>query len=140
MATIADAIQEMVDELKNVSGLRRVPDAPPETNDQFPFATLIPASGSFTTQSSGWFIGLHDVEIHLHVQRKDLARAYGDIIPLLTDIPKQLMSGRLNERFSALETWGDNITYNFAPSSWQGEPTLAFIFTVEGVKVTDTIA
>ncbi len=132
----------MIDELKNVSGLRRVPDAPPETNDQFPFATLIPASGSFKMQSSGWMIGLHDVEIHLHVQRKDLARAYTDIMPLLTDIPMQLMSGLLNTRFSALETWGGentNIAYVWAPSSWQGVPTLAFVFTVGGVKVSDEI-
>ncbi len=143
MATIKDAIQEMVDELKNVSGLRRVPDALPESNDQFPFATLIPASGKFEMQSSGWMVGLHNVEIHLHVQRKDLARAYEDIMPLLTDIPMQLMSGLLNERFDALETWGGEdspITYTWAASSWQDTPTLAYIFTVPNVKVTDTIA
>ena len=132
----------MVDELKNVAGLRRVPDAPPENNDQFPFATLIPASGSFEMQSSGWMVGLHDVEIHLHVQRKDLARAYVDIMPLLTDIPYQLISGLLNGRFDALETWGGEdspITYVWAPSSWQDTPTLAYIFTVPNVKVTDTV-
>ena len=132
----------MVDELKNVPGLRRVPDAPPESNSQFPFATLIPASGSFEMQSAGWMVGLHDVEIHLHVESPDLARAYIDIMPLLTNIPKQLMSGLLNGRFSALETWGGEdspITYVWAPSTWQGVKTLAFIFTVPKVKVTDTI-
>ena len=61
MATIKDAVQEMVDELKNVSGLRRVPDAPPENNSQFPFATLIPVSGTLVMNSYGWMTGLHNV-------------------------------------------------------------------------------
>ena len=139
MATIKDAVQEMVDELKNVSGLRRVPDAPPENNSQFPFATLIPVSGTLVMNSYGWMTGLHNVEIHLHVQRKDIARAYDDIIPLLTDIPKQLMLGLKAGRFSALETWESEITYIWEVSSWQDTPTLAYIFTVEGVKVQDTI-
>ena len=138
MATIADAIQEMVDELKNVSGLRNVPNAPPENNDLFPFATLIPADGSFGGRAAGEMIGLHNVEIHLHVQRKDLARAYDDIMPLLTNIPVQLMSARLNERFEALETWSDPITYVWSPSSWQNTPTLAFVFTVPDVKIIET--
>ena len=138
MATIADAIQEMVDELKNVPGLRHVPDKPPEHNDQFPFATLIPSNGSFGGRAAGEMIGLHNVEIHLHVQRKDLARAYDDIMPLLTDIPVQLMSARLNERFEALETWSDPITYVWSPSSWQNTPTLAFVFTVPSVKIIGT--
>ena len=47
MANIKDAIQEIVDELKNLRDLRNVPDAPPESNDRFPFVIVYPASGEF---------------------------------------------------------------------------------------------
>jgi len=138
MATIKDAIQELVDELKNVSGLRRVPDAPPENNDQFPFATLIPVSGRFE-MAGGFVTGWHDVEIHLHVQRKDIARAYDDIMPLLTSVPKQIMVGLKSRVFTSTLSWEGDITYVWEVSSWQDVPTLAYIFTIEGVKVQDTI-
>ena len=110
MPTIKDAIQEMVDELKNVNGLRNVPDAPPEKNSQFPFATLIPVSGKFE-MAGGFVTSWHDVEIHLHVQRKDLARAYDDIMPLLSDIPKQIMTGLKSRVFTGTLSWEGDITY-----------------------------
>ena len=138
MATIEDAIQEMVDIVNAVTGMRNVPGAPPDTNDQFPFATLIPVSGRFEMQSraiQSW----HDVEIHLHVERKGMTMAYNQIMPLLTTIPKALMQELSDGGFTHLTTWEGDISYVWETSSWQNTPTLAFIFTVEGVKVLDTL-
>ncbi len=137
--TIEAAIQEMVDVVNGVTGMRNVPDAPPDSNDQFPFATLIPASGRFE-MAGGFLTSWHDVEIHLHVERakgKGLSGAYVQIIPLLSSIPTALMDALADG--SLTYTWENDITYVWEPSSWQNTPTLAFIFTVEGVKVQGSL-
>ena len=139
MATIQAAIQELIVTVAAVTGMRNVPTAPPDNSDQFPFATLIPVSGRFEMQSSGWILGFHDVEIHLHVERKGMPMAYNQIIPLLTSIPKALMQALKDGDYDELETWEGDITYVWEISEWQNTPTMAYIFTIEGVKVQDTL-
>jgi len=136
MATIQAAIQQLVVTVAAVTGMRNVPTAPPDNSDQFPFATLIPVSGKFE-MAGGFLTSWHDVEIHLHVERKGMAMAYNQIIPLLTSIPKAIMQALYSD--AAEPNWEGNITYVWEPSSWQNTPTLAFIFTIEGVKVQDTL-
>ena len=136
MATIAAAIQEIVAVVGAVTGMRNVPTAPPDNNDQVPFATLIPSSGRFE-MAGGFMTSWHDVEIHLHVERKGMAMAYNQIIPLLTTIPTAIMDALADG--SLTYTWEGDISYVWETSSWQNTPTLAFIFTIEGVKVLDTL-
>lgn len=139
MADVKDAIQEIIDELKNLDGIRRIPDAPPENNNQFPFVVVYPISGSFTKPSSGWLIGLHDINIELHIKRKDLPRDFDEAMDLFQDLPKQLMSGQENGRFSNGFTW-QAITYLFGPLEWAGVETIGFTFTLNGAKVQDTVS
>ena len=138
MANIDDAILEIVRELRNVRDLRRVPDAPPENNDQFPFAVVYPASGRFQKESAGWMIGLHNINIELHVVRKDLPRDFTNLITLYDIIPNQLESGLENSRFSAISTW-ENIVYVFGALNWAGVDTLGVTFTMNNVKLLDTV-
>lgn len=138
MATIDDALLEIVREIRNVRDLRRVPEEPPENNDQFPFAVVYPASGSFNKESAGWMIGLHNINIELHVARKDLPRDYTQLVTLYDRIPYQLESGLENSRFTAITTWR-NITYTFGALNWGGVDTLGVVYTMTDVKLLDTV-
>ena len=71
MAVLKDAIAEIIDELQTISGIRRVPDAPPEKNEDFPFAVVYPLTGLYTVGPSTLMKGLHGINIELHVARND---------------------------------------------------------------------
>ena len=135
MATIDSAVDEVITELRKITTLRRVPDNPPETNDMYPFATVVARSGAFHTRASGEYAGLHNIEIHLHVQRMQggLSKAYDDIIALVSSIPEQLFANLGS--YSAIDTWEGDINYEFVHSEWNEVDTLAYIFTMENVKV-----
>lgn len=136
MAEIGDVVQEIVDQLRDkVPGLRRIPDAPPESNDQFPFAVVYPVSGSYSGHTPEDMVGLHDINIELHVTRKDLPRDFANLIDLQDDIPSALLVGIKDSDYSNLITFGD-ITYIFGALEWAGVQTLGVTYTVSGVKVT----
>ncbi len=140
MATIKDAIQEIVDELKNLRDLRNVPDAPPEGNDRFPFVVVYPASGEFQKMSYGFMTNLHNINIELHVERKDLPRDFKKVVDIYDQIPKQLELGLEESRFSAVSTW-ETISYiGTDPMEYAGVDTLGVIFTMENVKILDTVS
>ena len=138
MTDLIDALQEIVDELHNVDGLRSVPDAPPESNDRFPFAMVYAESGEYVKEGHGWSLQLVNVEIQAHVARTDLARDYLELMTIVDKIPRQLESGLQNERFSAVETWDGPIGFTFGNSSWGGIKTLAITYTLR-VKIQDTV-
>jgi len=138
MATIANAIQEIVDELRNVRDLRSVPDEPPENNDAFPFAVVVPATGEFRKESWGWMHGFHNISIELHVKREDLPTDYRQIVDIYDEIPLQLEKALQAGRFSAIETW-TTIGYQFTPLNWAGVDTLGIIYIMNGVKLTRTV-
>lgn len=136
MAEIGDVIDEIVNQLRDkVTGLRRIPDAPPESNDQFPFAVVYPVSGSYSGHTPEDMVGLHDINIELHILRKDLPRNFDSVIDLQDDIPNALLVGIKDSDFSDLITFGD-ITYTFGALEWAGVQTLGVTYTVSGVKVT----
>ena len=139
MASIDDALLEIVREIKNVRDIRRVPDTPPESNDQFPFVVVYPASGVFQKESAGWSIALHNINIELHVARKDLPRDFTKIVTLYDRLPNQLESGLENSRFTAITTWG-NISYEFGTLQWAGVETLGVVYTMNQVKLLDTVS
>jgi hypothetical protein len=140
MATEAlkDAIAEIVDELQTIQEIRRVPDEPPENNEQFPFAVVYPLTGLYTQGPATLQKGLHSVNIELHVARKDLSRDFVQVMGLIDEIPYQLQK-RLNDgEWSNLATIGD-IEYTFGPLSWAGVDTLGVTYTITGVKVETEI-
>ena len=142
MATIKTAIAEIVAELKYVTELRRVPDAPPDSNNQFPFAVVYPGGGSYNKESAGWMVNLHNinVEVHLERERKDLERTALDVYTLIENIPLQLEEGLEAGRFSELQTW-NNITYSpLQKMEWEGVSTIGVIFTVNDVKVLGSVS
>ena len=132
---LKEAVAEIVDELQTIKGIRRVPDEPPENNDQFPFAVVYPLTGFFNTlTSSAQMKGMHSINIELHVARKDLPRDYATVMNLIDEIPFQIMKLRLDGLLNHMATFG-NIEYIFGPLSWAGVDTLGVTYTITEVKV-----
>lgn len=136
---LPDIYQETVNELKNLSGLRRVPDAPPENNNQFPFAFVYIYEGNFTMASSGFYTALYDIKVELHLKRKELPHSYGVAINLIQDIPEQLMSGLINGRFTAGFTWR-SIGFVYSNFVFGGIETIGGIFTMNDAKIQGTVS
>jgi len=136
---LPDVYQELVNELKNLSDLRRVPDEPPENNDQFPFAFPYVWRAEYKTASKGFFTALYDIRIELHLLRGDLPRSYGAALHLIEDIPKQLTSGLINRRFTKDFTW-TNIDFIYSNFEFGGVPTIGGIFTIYKAKIQATVS
>jgi hypothetical protein len=137
-STLKDAVAEIVDELQTISGIRRVPNDPPENNDQFPFAVVYPLTGGYVGGATGVMKGLHSINIELHVARKDLPRDFSVVMGLIDTIPLELMSLRNAGGFTKLETFGV-IEYTFGPLSWASVETLGVTYTLTDVKVETEI-
>ena len=136
---LKEAVAEIIDELQTINGIRRVPNEPPENNDQFPFAVVYPITGLYTQGPAQLMKGLHSVNIELHVVRKaDLAREFNQIMDLIDTIPWELMKLLNDGGYSELDTIGQ-IEYTFGPLSWAGVETLGVTYTITGVKVQTAI-
>ena len=135
---LKDAVAEIIDELQTISGIRRVPDEPPENNDQFPFAVVYPLTGLYTQGPAQLMKGLHSVNIELHVARKDLPRDYATVMDLIDTIPWELMKLLNDGGYSNLATIGQ-IEYTFGPLEWSGVQTLGVTYTIQNVKVETEI-
>ena len=138
MASIKNAVQEVVDELRNVRDIRKIFDAPQDSANQFPMAWAYPASGEFQKESYGWMVNLHNINIEFVVKRTDLARGFNMLVDVFDEIPKQLEIGLEQNRFSDIQTW-ENITYIVRSEDWEeGLKVLLVVFTINGVKLLGT--
>ena len=133
-----DATAEIIDVLQTIPGIRRVPDDPPEDNEQFPFLVAMAQDGVYTQGPAQVMKALHSVRLELHVSRKDLPRDYKHVMKLIDEIPYYLMKHLNDGGFSNLATFGE-ITYIFDDLAWAGTPTLGVIYTVTNVKVQTAI-
>jgi hypothetical protein len=137
---LKDAVKEIVDELQTIKDIRRVPDNPPENNDQFPFAVAYPLTGAYTAGPPvGNLKGLHNVNVELHIARKDLPRDYALVMDIIDQIPEELVKLLNAGGYSNLATFGE-ITYTFGPLSWAGVDTLGVTYTITDVKVETDIS
>ena len=141
MAEIKDVVREIAEQIRNrVEGIRRVPEAPPESNDVFPFVVVYPLTGEYDLHTPEDMVGLHSINIELHVARKDLARDFGTLVDIMDDIPRELLDaltdGDIGESSSDvnLSTFGA-INYTFGALEWAGVETLGVTYTINEVKV-----
>ena len=138
MALLKNVVAEIIDELQTIQAIRRVPDEPPENNEQFPFAVVYPLTGLWTQGPAQLMKGLHGINIELHVARKDLPRDFTKVMDLIDEIPYQLMKLLNDGGYSHLSTFGV-IEYTFGPLSWAGVDTLGVTYTITEVKVERAI-
>ena len=140
---LKDAIDEVIDELQTISGIRRVPEEPPENNNAFPFAVVYPTTGVYRFGPPPLMRALHNINIELHIARKDLPRDYVDVMALIDEIPKEIWNKLRTGDFSNLSTIGgseDGIDYVFGPLSWGTVDTLGVTYTLRDVKIETDVS
>lgn len=130
-------VDEILDEIREISEIRRVPEAPPENNDVFPFVVGYPSSGIYTGRPNV-MKGLHNVAIELHVARKDLPRDYNKVMEIIDEIPYQLQKLQVDSGFTTVATFGE-IEYSFGVLEWAGIETLGVTYIINNVKVETII-
>jgi len=136
--SLQDAIYEIQAAMREVSGVKNAPNEPPENTANFPFVSTFPGTGSISAKGYGDKTELHNIEIELHVKRKDLPIDMRTAVPFITDIVDKILSKRQDGAFTAFDTFGD-ITYEFAPLAWGETQTLGYRITLNDVKIRGTI-
>lgn len=131
---LKDAISDIIGEIREISDIRKVPDEPPENNNQFPFVVVFPGLGNYNSGPPGVVTGLHNIRIELHVMRRDLPRDYEKVMDIFDQIPDKLYTTLKDSGFSNLQTFG-NIEYVFDVLNYGGVETLGVVYTITGVKI-----
>jgi len=134
---LKDAIDEILDEIRTIKEIRRVPEQPPENNDVFPFVVGYPSSGVYTGRPN-YMRGLHNIAIELHVARKDLPRDYSKVMDLIDEIPYQLQKLQVDSGYSTVITFGE-IEYTFGVLEWAGIETLGVTYIINTTKLETAI-
>jgi len=111
MAQIQDAINEIMDLVGALSGIKAAPDYPHEDASVFPFAIAYEGAGSWEFGAAGGSYGekkaLLSIVIELHVARVDLPRDAQKAVFYSDAIPNAIMKGvRNNMLNSKIDTMG----------------------------------
>ena len=140
MATLNDAIIQVVRYARTLPGVREAPDYPPESLNSYPFVLGFAGGGVWRFGPAGDKKGLHSITLELHVARKDLPKDVEKSMGFSDSIPNLLMSKLINDNKwnNTIDTF-DQISYTFGPLGWGNEPTLGFRFKIENIKMQSTI-
>ncbi len=134
-SSLGEARKEIAEKLQTLSSLRAAPEKIPAKGAFPAFAVVHMGDGSFEPLVGGQVLhGFHDMEIEMHVQRKDLARNYALIEDLTQQVVDHLQTRLKDQKFKKLITW-ERIDYSLRPSRYGGVETLAVFFTIRSVKV-----
>jgi hypothetical protein len=138
---LQEAIAGLQDIAGSVTGVRVAPDYAPENLNIWPAAIAFPESGTITSESDAWYIGLHNLILELHVARGDLPKVLEKIIPLGEDVYEALLADPTLG--GTVSTYGD-LTYEFGPMEYGSPPgaaaTFGWRFTLTDVKIMGTLA
>lgn len=139
MATLQDAIDQIVTAVRGIAGIRHSPDEPTDVIAVYPAVQTFSKSGSYKHAPIGVMTGLHDVTVELHIARNDLPRDVAAAMVYAKSIPNAILKAHKAGTLTAVEEIG-GIEYEFGPMTWAGTDTIGFRFTIHDVKTQDTIA
>lgn len=134
---IETAVEEIVNVLRTVSGLRNVPINPPETMSYEVFAVVYPFSGTFDIGPIGTRKGLHQISVDILTKRIDIAKSIAILKPLLDTVSYALISqvstgGSIFN--NSIDTYS-SLTYNWLSTDYAGVPVVGYHMTMIDVKI-----
>jgi hypothetical protein len=139
VADLQDAIDQVIAVLRDVPGIRKAYDDPPEQITAFPAGVVFARSGSWKMAPVGAKTGLHNLVIQLHWDREvDLAHIVKEALPFADTVPNAVLLAFLNNELPALQTFED-LTYEFKPLGWGGKATVGYEWMIRNVKMQSTI-
>ena len=134
-----DAVLEVIKEIRTIKGIRRVPNEPPENNDQFPFVVVTPGSAIYKVGPAELMTALHSINIELYVSRLDLPRDYNEIMEYIDKIPYELHKLNKDRGFAYLETFGEIEQTGLVEIIWAEKKCLGVQYTMMDVKVQTSL-
>lgn len=138
MQPLENVIEEVVNSLRSVSGLKSVPINPPENVSYDTFGIVYPFTGSVQIGPVGTMRFLHSIAIDILTKRSDLARDIGRIKPLIDLVSNKLISEVTHGGTffnNTLKTY-ESLTYVYIPlSEYAGEEVIGYHFVMNGVKI-----
>lgn len=135
---VQDAVDEIMADLRALTGIAGAPDEPPNKIAQYPFIIGFVSDGEWRSDIPGNMIGLLTVTVELHLARTDLARNINEAMGYCVAVPNALLKpvatsdgDSFNHKIETL----DRIPFTFGPMEWAGVQTIGFRWRVQGVKV-----
>lgn len=140
---LENAISQIVNVLRTVSGIKNVPLNPPSTISYDTFILVYPSTGVMDASPTGTKKGLHDLAIDALSTDMDKARTLERLKPFLDTIPLALLrqvsfdtNGNPGQRFNnTIETF-ESLTYSFIPQGdYGGVPICGYHFSMNKTKI-----
>lgn len=133
--TVGAVCSAIITELDTIAELKSVPAAPPEQAADFPFVVVVPGTAKVKGNTPEDFRMLVDIDIEMHVNRKDLPTDVTAAVALYEPI--------LNALYAVLKddttAHGDITVSRLQAMSWGGIDTIGFVFTVNEVKILKAV-
>jgi len=131
------AIEAVVDLVTAVGGINHAPDYPPESPNVFPFLVCYAGGGDYSYNSPGEMVGMHNIIVELHINRKELPLDVEKLMAFSNSIPEAIMSSyTLNGTCDTLGSVG----YRISDVKWANIDTIALIFEIRNVKIREDFA
>lgn len=124
---IVDAINEVCGALDGIKG---APDDPPEQMNQFPFLVTYAGDGEWNLGAPTTTWGTHNINVELHVARKDLPRDVQKAMTYADKIPNAIIASHAYDRIDNTVVTLDRIRYEFRALGWGDTDTMGFRFIV----------
>ena len=128
-----DAIMEVQELMRGLAGVRDASDLPKDKAAADLVIACYPATGTWSGNTPEDILGLHNIEIAVHVPFKDVTRAIERTLPFGDLVPRTLFSAIRNGTFTTITTFGA-ITYLCGGFPWNDEPRFGWRFQVNDVK------
>lgn len=137
MTDLSDVISNIQGIVEQVVGVRSAPDMVPDLPSPGVMSVAYPDAGVFTIGApQGNMEGLHNITLEVISPRgKKLRTVLAQLFPFGTSIPLALAADPTLG--GLVSTFGD-ISYSFGASPLYGENWLGWVFSIQGIKMTDT--
>lgn len=117
--SINSAYTELITQLKNIDGLRNVPDNPLENTTVFPYLEPWPPNGEWKGLAVTTPIGTHKFPFAVHVSRaQGLSKAYDQLLDFPERIYQQFMFN--NKTLNGTVVGVEGITWDMRPGKVGG--------------------
>lgn len=138
MATLETFIDEVIEVIERVAGIRDAPNEPPEQLGQDVTAVVYSTEGRAVFESTGWMTTYDTVTIGVFAPFNDLPRRNAEMLPFRETIPAALFSGLKNNSFSEVLNF-EQITHKYGQFKWGGMDVFGYLFAIQNVKLQSAV-
>jgi len=141
MATLQQAIKNGQDLIYAIGGIKKAPEFPPQTINQFPFSVAHEGPGVWEMLPGEQKRGLQSIVFEIHnIRGKNLTKEIEKIHVYSDLIPNALIKGLYKDRWGGtISTFAQISTSGIAQLDWQGDPTVGIRFIVENIKIISAV-